>query len=170
VQACSKGNAKGYDVTSDATSNDQNAVTGTLSLVPDPVLRIRVRPADLARMLGVSRQSVSRWQKRGLISVGPDGRLDPQEATRQLLRQVDPTKLRARLLRPLAEELEGVRRELELVRGERDAAVARARRLAIERDRLAAANAALKADVADLEREREFQDLASEPDDQGERP
>jgi len=157
------------DVTDTGRTRDNPGSGGTLSLVPDPVLRIRVRPADFARMLGVSRQSVSRWVKRGHVVLGPDGRLDPEAATRSLLRHVDPSRLRARLLRPLAEELDGLRHELELVRGERDQATARARRLARERDELRAANGRQAEELTELRTRVGFLELTREIDDDNQR-
>lgn len=160
------GNAGSYTVTPNDSRSDTTAGEGSLSLVPEAVMRIRVRPADFARMLGVSRQSVSRWVKRGVIMLGPDGRLDPETETRRLLRHVDPSKLRARLLRPLAEEVEGLRRELELLRGERDQALAKARRLESERNRLSAANSMQREHIDDLERQAAFRDLTDDHDDE----
>lgn len=160
-----KGNAGSYAVTTNDSLHDGTAAEGSLSLVPEAVMRIRVRPADFARMLGVSRQSVSRWVKRGVVVLGPDGRLDPEAETRRLLRHVDPARLRTRLLRPLAEEVEGLRRELELLRGERDQALAKVRRLEGERDRLVAANAMQREHIDDLERQAAFRDLTDDHDD-----
>lgn len=77
-------------------------LTARPSLLPfDPkdMLGIRVRPAGYAAMCGVSRQSVSQWVKKGWITLGPDGLLDPVMATRQLLAHADPTRFRARLFR-----------------------------------------------------------------------
>lgn len=64
---------------------------------------IRVRPAEFARMVGVSRSAVSEWKKSGLIEVGPDGKLNPAVAARQLQERADPARLRAPLLRQMME-------------------------------------------------------------------
>lgn len=66
---------------------------------------IRVRPADLARLLNVSKQSVSQWVKNGKITIGSDGRIDPKLAVEQLLRNANPATLRAKMLRPLTDDV-----------------------------------------------------------------
>lgn len=66
---------------------------------------VRVRPADLARLLSVSKQSVSQWIKNGKITLGSDGRVDPSVAVEQLLRNADPARLRAHMLRPLTNDV-----------------------------------------------------------------
>jgi len=71
------------------------------SLLPfDPadLVAIRVLPAEFSRMLGTSKQTVSRWVKRGWVQLGPDGRLDPVVATRELLKR-DPALIRVRVFR-----------------------------------------------------------------------
>lgn len=50
----------------------------------------RIRQADLARLLGVSRATVSRAVRAGLIEPGPDGRFDPDEAVRQYHERARP--------------------------------------------------------------------------------
>lgn len=72
------------------------------SLLPfDPadLVALRVRPAQFARMVGVSRQCVSQWIKQGKVTLGPDGRLDPAQATREVIERTDPARLRARVFR-----------------------------------------------------------------------
>jgi len=68
-------------------------------LLAPPDLRLKVRPAEFARMVGVSRQAVSRMIARGTITLLPCGRLDPARATEELLRNSDPSRLRARVLK-----------------------------------------------------------------------
>ncbi|HET8898937.1 MAG TPA: hypothetical protein VFN09_09235 [Rhodanobacteraceae bacterium] len=58
---------------------------------------LRVRPAEYARMVAVSKQTVSRWIKDGKVTLGQDGMLDPRKASREVVRNTDPVKLRARL-------------------------------------------------------------------------
>jgi len=65
---------------------------------------LRVRPAEFARMLGKSRQSVSDDIKAGKITLGSDGLLSPPKALAELLRNTDPLKVRARVLRNGTEE------------------------------------------------------------------
>lgn len=71
---------------------------------------VRVQQADFARMTGVSRQTVSQWVKLGKIrSVYPDGRLDPARAAREVIKNSQPGKLRARLLKVAAEDAAALR-------------------------------------------------------------
>ncbi|MBL8448198.1 MAG: hypothetical protein JNJ44_12380 [Zoogloeaceae bacterium] len=60
---------------------------------------MRVRPAQFARMCGVSKQAVSQWVKEGKVTIGPDGLLDPVVASRQVFERTDPGRLRARVFR-----------------------------------------------------------------------
>ncbi|MBL8376999.1 MAG: hypothetical protein JNM79_03960 [Burkholderiales bacterium] len=69
----------------------------------------RLRPAELARLLGISRQSVHAWIVAGKIRLGADGRIDPRRAVADVLRTSDPAKLRARVLAPFAEEVSRLR-------------------------------------------------------------
>ena len=41
------------------------------------MIAVRLLPAQFARMVGVSKQSVSKWIRAGKVTLGPDGRLDP---------------------------------------------------------------------------------------------
>lgn len=66
---------------------------------PDQLTAIRVRPVEFATMCSVSRQAVSKWIKKGLFTVGPDGRFDPAHAWRQVFKHSDPAKLRARVFK-----------------------------------------------------------------------
>jgi transcriptional regulator with XRE-family HTH domain len=70
-----------------------------------PGLRLRLTRAEFSRLLGVSRQTVTRWVQTGKVSIGADGRLDPRVAVAQLLRRSNPTQLRNRALAPLIGEL-----------------------------------------------------------------
>lgn len=73
---------------------------------------IRVRPAQLARMCGVSKQAVSGWIRRGLITLGPDGRVDPTKAARDLVTRSDPGRLRARVFRDIVDDVGALRRRI----------------------------------------------------------
>lgn len=66
---------------------------------------IRVTRAQLATLLGVSKQSCSEWVKSGRIRLGADGRIDPRQAVAQLLKTGSPTRLRSAVLAPLVQEL-----------------------------------------------------------------
>lgn len=74
------------------------------------LLRVRILPAEFARLLGVSKQTVSRWIKESKVTVNPlDGRLDVQAAVQQVLRNTDPGRLRARILRQAVEDVQQLR-------------------------------------------------------------
>lgn len=97
----------------------------SLSGLPDhpELLRVRVLPAQFARSMAVSKQTVSRWIHDGWIALGADGRLDPTVAVGQLLRRCDPGRLRARWLRQAVTEVQELR-EAAASADERVAAVA----------------------------------------------
>lgn len=77
---------------------------------------IRVRPVDLARLLGVSKQAVSSWIAAGRITLGSDGRVDPRTAINRLLQTGDPSRLRAKFLAPVVAEVRAAEaRNAELV-------------------------------------------------------
>lgn len=82
------------------------------SLLPAADLNIRVRPAQFARMIGVSKQCVSQWIKQGKVTIGPDGRLNPNKAADEVMRHSDPGRLRAKLLRPLVDDSATLRRQI----------------------------------------------------------
>lgn len=92
---------------------------------------MRVRPAQFARMCEVSKQSVSDWIRRGVISLGPDGLLDPVVASRQVFERTDPARLRARVFKDLARDVPELREQVRELRQGLKAMTA-------ERDRLAA--------------------------------
>lgn len=86
----------------------------SLPLDDKDLLRWRVLPVELARLLGVSKQSVSRWISDGKIpQPSPlDGRMDLQRALRDVLRNTDPGRLRSRVLRQAVEDVTGLRDNL----------------------------------------------------------
>lgn len=64
------------------------------------LLALRIRPAEFARMLGVSKQTVSTWIKHGKVTINAvDGRLDVRRAIQDVLRHTSPGRLRSRVLR-----------------------------------------------------------------------
>lgn len=99
-------------MTSKHESGPDGADGGPLSLLPEPSMNIRVRPAEFARLIGVSRQSVSRWVQDGKVTLGPDGRLDPKVAAKQVLNNTDPARLRANVLKPLVNDVGELRRQI----------------------------------------------------------
>jgi plasmid maintenance system antidote protein VapI len=86
-----------------ALENPDSAPTGKaqafLPFAETELLAVRLRPAEFARCIGVTKQSVSRWIKNNTVTLGADGRLNPTAAMRQLLRTGDPGRIRARLVR-----------------------------------------------------------------------
>ncbi len=99
------------------TTTHQTSDSGTadtprsLSLPFDEadLLAVRLLPAEFARAIGTTRQSVSRWIKDGKITLGADGRLNPTKAMRQLLRTGDPGRIRARLVKQAFADMADIR-------------------------------------------------------------
>ena len=91
----------------EADTPEQRSLSGLLG-TPE-LLRVRILPAQFARALGVSKQSVSRWVRDGWVTLAADGRLDPVVAIGQLLRRCDPGRLRARWLRQAITDVQALR-------------------------------------------------------------
>jgi len=71
---------------------------------------LRVTQADFARMCKVSRQTVSQWVKLGKIKhTYPDGTLDPARAAREVIRNTDPARLRAKVFKVATEDAQALR-------------------------------------------------------------
>lgn len=83
---------------------------------PGELTHVLCRPADLARLLGVSRQAVSAWIRDGKVIQRADGLIDPVRAVRQLLATSDPGRLRAAVLRPLTRDAEVLRAHVATLR------------------------------------------------------
>lgn len=75
------------------------ARASTLPFDPADLVAMRVLPAQFARMCRVSKTTVSKWIKRGIVTLGPDGKLDPAIASRQVVEGTNPIKLRARVFK-----------------------------------------------------------------------
>ncbi len=88
----------------------------SLSLLADhkDLLRLRLLPVELAKVLNVTKQTISVWIKEGKITPPSpiDGRLDAQAAVRQVLRNTPPGKIRARILRQATEDAQALRDNL----------------------------------------------------------
>lgn len=81
-------------------SEDENAYRPSLlPFDPADLVAMRVSPAQFSRMCGVSKQSVSQWIKSGKVTIGPDGKMDPSVASRQVFQRSDPGRLRARVFK-----------------------------------------------------------------------
>lgn len=76
------------------------------------MIAVRLLPAQFARVLGVSKQAVSKWIHAGKVTLGPDGRLDPAKAIQEVLKNTAPTRLRARIFRQAMEGADAMRVEL----------------------------------------------------------
>ena len=90
-------------------ASSTSKVQSSLSCVADAsaLMRVRILPAEFARLLGVSKQAVSRWIAAGKVTISPiDGRLDVQTAVQQVLRNTDPGRMRARVLRHAIADLQ----------------------------------------------------------------
>lgn len=92
--------------------NEKNLSLGFESTDAAMMAGIRVRPADLARLLGVSKQAVSKWVADGRIVLGLDGRVDPRLAINRLLSTGDPSRLRAKFLAPIIVEVTASRKRI----------------------------------------------------------
>lgn len=107
---------------------------------------IRLLPAQLARVCGVSKQAVSCWIKKGRIVLGTDGRVDPRQAFDRLAATGDISKLRMKILEPFRKEITELRSQvadLEVAVASRDRETERLRGLVEDlREQLAAANEA----------------------------
>jgi hypothetical protein len=78
----------------------------TLPFNPAELMAMRVLPAQFARMMGVSKTTVTNWGKSGWIILGPDGRLDPVKAIVSVIERGGAERVRARVLRQVAEIFE----------------------------------------------------------------
>lgn len=76
------------------------------------MVKVRVRPAEFARMCHVSRQTVSCWIRDGKVTLGADGRLDPSVAARQVIDNSDPSRLRARVFKAATEDAASLRQRI----------------------------------------------------------
>lgn len=86
------------------------------------LLGLRVNGAELGKMLGVSRQAVSRAVQRGTIApAGPDGRFDARRAVREWMANSDPARVRARALKPGADAIAELREQAKALAAEVDA-------------------------------------------------
>ena len=76
------------------------------------MIAVRLLPAQFARVVGVSKQSVSKWIHAGKVTLGPDGRLDPAKALQEVLKNTAPTRLRARMFRQAMDGADAMRVEI----------------------------------------------------------
>lgn len=77
------------------------------------LLSVRVRPAEFARILGVSKQTVSVWIRGGKVTINAlDGLLDVRRAIQDVLRNTSPGRLRSRVLRQAVTDALALRQNL----------------------------------------------------------
>jgi hypothetical protein len=100
--------------TADLVSCDACPARRSTSLPFDmaDMIAVRLLPAQFARVVGVSKQSVSKWIHAGKVTLGPDGRLDPVKAIQEVLKNTAPTRLRARIFRQAMEGADAMRVEI----------------------------------------------------------
>lgn len=103
-----------------------------LTFNPQDLIAMRVKPAQFARMCMVSKQAVSDWIKKGVITLGPDGLLDPVVASRHVLDRTDPARIRARVFKDLARDLPELREQNRELRDQVKALTAEREALATE--------------------------------------
>lgn len=83
----------------------QNGTQSLFAFDPADLMSVRVLPAEFSRMIGASKQSVSRWIREGKLTLGVDGRLNPSAAMRQLARTCDPGRFRVRLIKQAVSDM-----------------------------------------------------------------
>jgi hypothetical protein len=94
-----------------ATAVAEKAPQAMLPFTEGELLRVRITQAQFARAMGVDRATVHRWVCAGHIALGADGRLDPNVAMRQLLKNSDPGRFRTRLVRQAFADINDLRSE-----------------------------------------------------------
>lgn len=77
---------------------------------------LRVLRSEFARMMGVSKPTVTEWAKTGWITIGADNRIDPRQAVASLLKHRDPARIRSKVLAPLISDIAGRDREIDRLR------------------------------------------------------
>lgn len=92
-----------------ATHGSAEPRPSLLPFDPADLVALRVSPAQFARMCAVSKQSVSQWIKQGKVTLGPDGKLDPAKASREIFERTDPARLRARVFKSAMEGRDDLR-------------------------------------------------------------
>ena len=84
-------------------------VQSLLPFAEGELMAMRMLPAEFARAVGVSKQSVSRWIRSGKVTLFADGRLNPVVALRQVIRHSEPGQLRSRWLRLAMADMDDLR-------------------------------------------------------------
>lgn len=89
-------------------------------LLPPGAEDLRLRPAQLARLVGQSRQGIHDHIRRGNLTVDPDGRMPLARALRQLDDNTDPARRRPRGPLALAAQRETAALRAEIGRLEKE--------------------------------------------------
>ena len=109
----------GYRMTFNVDSYDDRKAAGSapvLDLGLGDDYNLRVLRSELARMMGVSKPTITEWAKAGWITIGADNRIDPRQAVASLLKRRDPARIRSKVLAPLIADIAGRDREIERLR------------------------------------------------------
>lgn len=73
---------------------------------------VRVSPAEFARLMAVSKTSVSNWIKLGKITIHADGTIDAKQAAESLIKKTDPSKLRAKVFKQITNDATTLQNEI----------------------------------------------------------
>lgn len=95
-----------------AIETDKNGQPLSLPFDPEQTSPVRMRPAEIARLFQVSPARVSQWIKNGQITRFADGLIDPARAARELAKNCDIRRMRAKPFRPLSDEVQKLRGQL----------------------------------------------------------
>lgn len=77
----------------------------SLPFDPEQMSFVRLRQADFARLMGVSRATVCQWVKSGRITARLDGTIDPNKAVGELLKDSDIKTARSKVLHAIHAEV-----------------------------------------------------------------
>jgi len=113
---------------------DENGQPLSLPFDPEQTSYVRMRQADIARLFQVTPAAVSQWVKTGKITAYADGTIDPAKAARELARNCNIHKLRAKPFKPLRDELEKARADMRAAADHRNRLLAELADVKAERD------------------------------------
>ncbi len=83
-----------------------------------PKAQVRVLRAEFARLMGVSRQTVSEWVEKGWLTVGADNRIDPSKGAKEVYGNMDPLRAQAHVMRDAMDGRHELELEIEALRNE----------------------------------------------------
>ncbi len=73
---------------------------------------IKIRPAQFAKICNVSKQSVSTWIKKGLITIDSQGLLDPRQAAESFIKKSDPSRVKANVFKAVTNDVSTLQTEI----------------------------------------------------------